>query len=84
MYFDHGAYMGGMHALWVFWLVLVLALLYTGWSPRQRRGPSETPQELLQRRLTRGEISPEAYEQAKALLDRDSYGPSAPGKESKT
>lgn len=34
MYFDHGSYMGGMHALWwVFWLLLVVGLLYpfTGW-----------------------------------------------------
>ena len=75
MYADHGTYMGGMHALWwVFWLILVLALLYTGWSPRQRRSHRETPHELLQRRLARGEISPEAYEQTLALLDRDRPG----------
>ncbi len=85
MYVDHGTYMGGMHTLWwIFWLILVVALLYTGWSPRQRRGQRETPHELLQRRLARGEISPEAYEQIKALLDRDSRGSSAPGKENGT
>jgi putative membrane protein len=85
MYFEHGAYMGGMHTLWwIFWLILVVALLYTGWSPQQRRGHRESPYELLQRRLARGEISPEAYEKAKALLDRDSRGPSTPGKESET
>ncbi|QKO23404.1 SHOCT domain-containing protein [Rhodoferax sp. BAB1] len=74
MYFDHGYYMGGMHALWwVFWLILVVALVYTGWSPQRRAGrrERESPHELLQRRLARGEITPEAYEQAKTLLDRD-------------
>ena len=65
-------------------LILVVALLYTGWSPRQRRGHRESPHALLQRRLARGEISPEAYEQTKALLDRDSRGSSAPGKENET
>ncbi|MBA4260722.1 MAG: hypothetical protein C0443_01495 [Comamonadaceae bacterium] len=67
--------MGGMHAFWwVFWLILVLVVAYTVWSPRQRsqRPDSESPHELLQRRLAKGEITPEAYEQAKALLDRDS------------
>ncbi len=74
MYFDHGYYMGGMHAFWwIFWLILVVAMVYTGWSPQQRadRHERESPRELLQRRLARGDITPEAYEQAKALLDRD-------------
>ena len=85
MYFDHGTYMGGMHAIWwIFWLILVVALLYTVWSPQQRWGHRETPQELLQRRLARGEISPEAYEQTKTLLDRDNRGSSASGKENET
>ena len=44
MYFDHGTYMGGMHTLWwIFWLILVVALLYTVWSPQQRWGHRETP-----------------------------------------
>jgi putative membrane protein len=74
MWFEHGAYMGGMHAFWwLFWLVLVVAVVVVLWSPRQRsrRSGHESPHELLQRRLAKGEISPEAYEQAKALLDRD-------------
>jgi putative membrane protein len=74
MYFDHGYYMGGMHAFWwFFWLILVVVLAIAVWSPRRgaRRTERESPQELLQRRLAKGEITPEAYEQAKALLDRD-------------
>ena len=74
MYFDHGYYMGGMHAFWwFFWLILVVVLAIADWSPRQRsrRSDRESPHELLQRRLAKGEITPEAYEQAKALLDRD-------------
>ena len=66
-----------MHAFgWFLWVIVVLALLYLGWSPRRRRDRQnrESPHELLRRRLARGEISPEAYEQTKALLDRDGPG----------
>ena len=74
MFFDHGYYMGGMHTFWwVFWLILLSIAVYAIWSPGQRaqRSERESPHELLQRRLAKGDITPEAYEQAKALLDRD-------------
>ena len=74
MFFDHGYDMGGMHTFWwIFWLILVIIVVYAFWSPQQRSRRSErrSPHELLQRRLARGEITPEAYEQAKALQDRN-------------
>ena len=74
MFFDHGYYMGGMHTFWwVFWLILLGIAVYAIWSPGQRaqRSERESPHELLQRRLAKGDITPDAYEQAKALLDRD-------------
>ena len=74
MFFDHGYFMGGMHALWwIFWLVVVVAVI-AFWAPSRRRRSSDadsSPLDILQRRLARGEITPEAYEQAKALLERD-------------
>ncbi|MDO8778022.1 MAG: SHOCT domain-containing protein [Burkholderiaceae bacterium] len=67
--------MMGMHALWwIFWIVLVIALVsFWGWGTyRERRGqPRETPHEVLRRRLANGEISTEEYTQRKAVLDRD-------------
>lgn len=74
MFSEYGYYMGGMHSFWWFiWLVLVIVLWFTVLSPekRSRRRDPETPLEILQRRLARGEITPEAYEKTKALLDRD-------------
>jgi putative membrane protein len=74
MYFGNGFYMGGMHGLWwLFWIVLVGALVYAAWGrpSTHRRGPRETPHELLRRRLASGEIDAQEYEQRKALLDRD-------------
>jgi putative membrane protein len=74
MFFDHGYFMGGMHVIWwVFWLIVAVAIIAI-WSPGRGRRSSDAdaaPLDILQRRLARGEITPEAYEQAKALLDRD-------------
>jgi len=77
MFSEYGYYMGGMHSFWWFiWLVLFVVLWFTVLSPekRARRRDRETPREILCRRLASGEITPEAYEQAKALLDRDQPG----------
>lgn len=74
MFFDHGYYMGGMHTYWwIFWLLVLVVLVYAVWSPdrRRRRPGKESPMKILQRRLANGEITPEAYEKAKALLNRD-------------
>jgi len=74
MFYDGGHFMGGMHWFWcIFWLVLVGAIVFYGWGRPNgpRRQPRETPQQVLQRRLSSGEIAPEEYEKRKGLLDRD-------------
>ncbi len=72
--FHNGGYMGGMHGWW--WLVGLLvigAVLFYGWGRpgRRRDHPRETTNEVLRRRLANGEITPQQYEERKALLDRD-------------
>lgn len=75
MFFDGGFGMGGMHgAWWIFWILLVGALVFFAWGQPGRRRRRETPREVLQRRLANGEITPDDYEQRKALLDRDAPG----------
>ena len=79
MGYDGGySMMGGMHGLWwLFWLVLIGALGFSGWGRsrgwRNRSGetPRDTPHELLHRRLAGGDITPAEYEERKLLLDRD-------------
>ncbi len=71
MFYDN---MMGMHTFWwLFWVVLVFALVFLGWggSPARRERPRETPHEMLRRRLASGEISTEEYEKRKTILDRD-------------
>lgn len=72
MFYEGGMFMGGMHWLWwFFWVGMVGALFYGVWGSGTGRR-RETPQEVLQRRLADGDITPDEYEQRKALLDRDS------------
>ncbi len=72
MFFDHGFFMGGMHTIgWAFWLVVAVAMVAI-WTASRGRRPSDAAQlDILKRRLARDEITPEAYEQAKHLLERD-------------
>lgn len=74
MYYDGGYFMGGMHWIWwLFWLALIGTIVFYGWGrpDDRRRGPRESPHEVLKRRLANGDISAQEYEQRKALLDRD-------------
>lgn len=61
----------GMHLFWwLFWIVLLFAVLSLA-SPVPRRRARETPLEILQRRFAGGEISTAEYEERKALLVND-------------
>lgn len=71
MFFDAG-YMAGMHGIWwVFWLLVIAAVVFYGWGRRRDDRPRETPHEVLRRHLASGDIAPQEYEERKALLDRD-------------
>lgn len=77
MFYDGGAFMGGLHALWwIFWLVLIGALVFLAFRRAGRYDgvDRETPHEVLRRRLASGEITSKEYEERKALLDRDAGG----------
>ena len=81
MFYD-GGYMGGMHGgWWIFLLLVIGAALFYAWQRPGRRSDApaeklqdklqETPHEVLRRRLASGAITPQQYEEHKALLDRD-------------
>ena len=72
--FHDGGYMVGMHAWWwLFWVILigVLFVALRGGSARRQSAGHESPRAVLQRRLAAGAITPQQYEERKALLDRD-------------
>ena len=73
MYYYDSAYLG-MHSFWwLFWIVLLISF-FSFLRPvpgNQWHQMRETPKEILQRRLARGEITTHEYENRKAILDRD-------------
>lgn len=75
MLYGDGSFMAGMHGLWwLFWLLVVGVLFFYGWRRlgEKRRPPHDTPLDILKHRLARGEITPEQYEERKAVIERDS------------
>ena len=53
MYYEGGYFMGGMHWIWwLLWLALIGVIMFYGWRrpSGQRRGPRETPHDMLKRR----------------------------------
>ena len=74
--FHDGGYMVGMHAWWwLFWVILIGVLFASlrGGSARRQHAGREDPSVVLQQRLAAGEITPQQYEERKALLDRDAH-----------
>ncbi|MDI1274315.1 SHOCT domain-containing protein [Polaromonas sp.] len=75
--FHDGGYMMGMHGLgWLVLLVLLVILAGVFLFGRGRYADREddrreTPHEMLRRRLASGDITVAAYEERKAVLDRD-------------
>lgn len=70
----HGFFWGGWLWLVLIAIVLIAVLWRRPLSGDGGRRPRETPHEILRRRLAAGEITPQEYEQRKALLDRDLPG----------
>ena len=69
MEFSH--HFWGMHPFWwLFWIIVLAALLMWG-SPLRR---SDSPLELLRRRYAAGEISDEEYRHRVALLTEPEAG----------
>lgn len=71
MFHDYG-YMAGMHALWwLFWLVLLIAVLV--WLRDKRTEPGDARRdralETLRQRLASGEINIEEFKSIKQALE---------------
>jgi putative membrane protein len=71
--FHDGWSLWGMHFFWwLFWIV-VIAALFSLFTPVPRRRQRGAPLELLQRRYAAGEINEKEYEERKRTLERDAH-----------
>ncbi len=62
----HNHYWGMHFFWWIFWIVLIGLAIY--WWNQNSNKVRETPEEILKKRLARGEITVEEYEELKKKL----------------
>ena len=62
----------GMHFFWwLFWLILILWLFSSQRKHPNQQTKEEGPLEILKKRLVKGEITKDEYEEIKKTLDND-------------
>jgi putative membrane protein len=71
MHFYDGHF-GGMHIIWwIIWLVFLAWIFFTPFDIPFNKSENETPLNLLKKRLAKGEISKEEFEELKKILNSD-------------
>lgn len=67
MYYEH--HFWGMHLLWwIFWIILILWIFATPYEIPGQRTKNETPMDILKKRLAKGEITNEEFDEKKKIL----------------
>jgi putative membrane protein len=68
MYYEH--HFWGMHLLWwIFWIILILWIFATPYEIPGQRTKNETPLDILKKRLAKGEITNEEFDEKKKILE---------------
>ena len=68
MYYEH--HFWGMHLLWwIFWIILILCIFATPYEIPGQRTKNETPMDILKKRLAKGEITNEEFDEKKKILE---------------
>lgn len=68
MYYEH--HFWGMHLLWwIFWIILILWIFATPYEIPGQRTKKETPMDILKKRLAKGEITNEEFDEKKKILE---------------
>lgn len=69
MFTDNHEMFFGSGFMWVFWLVLAIAFVLLVKSVATGAGRTETPMEILKKRLANGEINDQEYELKRKKLE---------------
>ena len=73
---EHGLFFGGGFVMWLFWIAIIIGLVYIvksiipGGSSGNTRSENESPKEILDKRLARGEINAEEYKRLRDELEK--------------
>lgn len=69
-YFD--GHWGGMHFIWwIVWFILLIWIFIIPYDIPYRKNEKENPLDILKKRLAKGEITREEYEESKKILESD-------------
>jgi putative membrane protein len=85
MYYDDSAYFGMHFFWWCFWVIFWVSFfaLLTPVPRRYWQRTIETPKDILLRRLARGDINQQEFENCRSVIDRETRqeaNQSKPGK----
>ena len=63
-------YYGGMHFIWwIIWLILLVWIFFIPTDIPYQKTKKESPLDILKKRLEKGEISKEEFEESKKVLN---------------
>ena len=72
MHYYDGSF-GGMHLIWWFiWIIFIVWIFLIPIDIPYQKSKKESPQDILNKRFAKGEISKEELEEAKIILNSDS------------
>lgn len=61
---------GGMHFIWwLVWLALLIWIFFVPYDIPYQKNKNEDPLQILKKRLAKGEISKEEFEETKKILN---------------
>jgi len=72
MHYYEGSF-GGMHLIWWFiWIIFIVWIFLIPIDFPYQKSKRESPQDILNKRFAKGEISKEELEESKNILNSDS------------
>tara|TARA_R100000935_G_scaffold58270_2_gene94639 strand:- start:13185 stop:13421 length:237 start_codon:yes stop_codon:yes gene_type:complete len=72
MHYYEGQF-GGMHLIWwIIWIIFIIWVFFIPFDIPYQKSKRESPQDILNKRFAKGEISKEELEESKAILNSDS------------
>jgi putative membrane protein len=67
-----GHHFWGMHLLWwLFWIIVTIWIFATPWEIPGQRAKRDTPLDILKKRLAKGEITKDEYNEIKKTLEKE-------------
>ncbi|MEO6357729.1 MAG: SHOCT domain-containing protein [Ferruginibacter sp.] len=72
MLHTYNGHFGGMHFIWwIIWFIFIVWIFATPWDIPGQRTKKDTPLDILKKRFARGEITKEAFEEGRNIINKN-------------